>query len=204
LKIENYSIQFSIFNLQFSINETGGHKTLDISAVTVKELREKTGAGVMDCKRALQDANGDMEKAAEALRQKGLTRHAKLAGRAANQGLIESYIHTGGRIGALVELNCETDFVARTDEFRTLAREIAMQVASMDPKSVGAISDEEAGEDESALLNQSYIRDPSKTIRDLVRETIGKVGENIQVSRFSRFEVGMSGAGQDGTGPVEG
>src|SRR5690349_7214466 len=137
--------------------KTGGYNTLDISAVAVKELREKTGAGVMECKRALQDANGDMEKAAEALRQKGLTKHLKVAGRTANQGLIESYIHTGGRIGALVELNCETDFVARTDEFRTLAREIAMQVASMDPKTIGSLGDEEAHDDETALLDQSYI-----------------------------------------------
>src|SRR5205823_5451987 len=135
--------------------------TLDISATAVKELRDKTGAGIMDCKRALQESEGNMEKAAEALRQKGLTKHLKLAGRAANQGLIESYIHTGGRIGALVELNCETDFVARTDEFRTLARELAMQVASMDPKDVGSIEGEGEG-DETLLLDQSYIRDPSK------------------------------------------
>jgi elongation factor Ts len=178
-------------------------ETLDITADTVKKLREQTGAGIMDCKRALQEANGDMEKAAEALRQKGLTQHLKVAGRTANQGLIESYIHTGGRIGALVELNCETDFVARTAEFRTLAREIAMQVASMDPREVGDMGGE-GDTDESALLNQSYIREPGKTIRDLVRETIGKVGENIQVSRFSRFEVGTSGAAeasQNGTEP---
>ena len=174
---------------------------MDISASAVKELREKTGAGVMECKRALQDANGDMEKASEALRQKGLTKHLKVAGRAANQGLIESYIHTGGRIGALVELNCETDFVARTDEFRTLAREIAMQVASMDPKSVGTMGDDGTTDDETALLDQSYIREPSKTIRDIIRETIGKVGENIQVSRFSRFEVGMSNTGQETPDP---
>ena len=165
---------------------------MDISAEAVKSLREKTGAGVMDCKRALQEANGDMEKASEALRQKGLTRHLKLAGRVANQGLIESYIHTGGRIGALVELNCETDFVARTNEFRTLAREIAMQVASMDPQTVGELGEEGGTDDETALLNQSYIREPGKTIRDLVREAIGKVGENIQVSRFARFEVGTA------------
>src|SRR5438105_13809379 len=124
----------------------------------------------MDCKRALQEAEGDMEKAAEALRQKGLTKHLKLAGRTANQGLVESYIHTGGRIGALVEVNCETDFVARTDEFRTLARELAMQVASMDPQSVGEL-DSDGSDDETALLDQSYIRDPGKTIRDLIRET---------------------------------
>src|SRR5438067_4477422 len=102
----------------------------------------------MDCKRALEDASGDMEKAAEALREKGLTRHLKLAGRAVNQGLIESYIHTGGRIGALVELNCETDFVARTDEFRILARELAMQVASMAPETVGSM-DGEGSDDET-------------------------------------------------------
>ncbi|MFL5734003.1 MAG: hypothetical protein ACJ78Q_12490 [Chloroflexia bacterium] len=108
-----------------------------------------------------------------------------------SQGFIGSYIHTGGRIGALVELNCETDFVARTDEFRTLAREIAMQVASMDPLCVGSIEGD-AGDDDTVLLDQSYIRDPGKTIRDLIRETIGKVGENIQVSRFARFEVGRA------------
>ena len=101
---------------------------MDISANTVKELRAKTGAGIMDCKRALQDSNGNMDKATELLRQRGLASSSKVAGREAKQGLIESYIHTGGRIGALVEVNCETDFVARTDEFRTLAREIAMQI----------------------------------------------------------------------------
>ena len=165
---------------------------MDISAAAVKELREKTGAGVMECKRALQDAGGNMEKASELLREKGLTKHLKVAGRTANQGVIESYIHTGGRIGALVEVNCETDFVARTDEFRTLAREVAMQVASMDPKTVGTMEDE--GNHESVLLNQEYIRDSRKTVRDLVKETIAKVGENVQVSRFMRFEVGATGA----------
>ncbi|MBF6612983.1 MAG: translation elongation factor Ts [Chloroflexi bacterium] len=163
---------------------------MDISAAAVKELREKTGAGIMECKRALQDAGGNMDKASEALRQKGLTKHLKVAGRTANQGVIESYIHTGGRIGALVEVNCETDFVARTEEFRTLAREIAMQVASMDPKTVGAIEGED--KDDGALFNQEYIRDSRKSIRDLVKETIAKVGENIQVSRFVRFEVGAT------------
>jgi len=178
---------------------------VDISASAVKELREKTGAGVMDCKRALQESGGNVEKAAEALRQKGLTKHAKVAGRAVTQGVIESYIHTGGRIGALVEVNCETDFVARTEEFRTLAREIAMQVASMDPKSVGTIEGED--NDPNALLNQEYIRDSRKSIRDLVKETIGKVGENIQVSRFMRFEVGAAApaggadGSQDGASP---
>ena len=173
---------------------------MDISAAAVKELREKTGAGVMECKRALQDAEGNVEKATELLRQKGLTKHLKVAGRSVSQGLIESYIHTGGRIGALVELNCETDFVARTDEFRTLAREIAMQVASMDPRSVGSLDDSSDVDDDSALLNQEYIRDARKTIRDLVKETIGKVGENIQVGRFMRFEVGARPEGKEAEG----
>jgi elongation factor Ts len=150
----------------------------------------------MDCRRALEEYDGDLDKAADALRQKGLTQHTKLAGRTTGQGLVESYIHTGGRIGALVEINCETDFVARTDEFRTLAREIAMQVASMDPKTVGDMQ-AEPGDDESVLLDQSYIRNPSVTVRELVREAIGKVRENIMISRFARFEVGMSGVGQD-------
>ncbi len=175
---------------------------MDISAAAVKELREKTGAGVMDCKRALQESGGNVEKAAEALRQKGLTKHSKVAGRAVTQGVIESYIHTGGRIGALVEVNCETDFVARTDEFRTLAREIAMQVASMDPKTVGTIDSEDS--DSNALLNQEYIRDSRKSIRDLVKETIGKVGENIQISRFMRFEVGASAPTQNADGSQDG
>ena len=148
---------------------------MEISASAVKELRDKTGAGIMECKRALEESGGNVVRAVEALRQKGLTKHAKVAGRAVTQGLIESYIHTGGRIGALVEVNCETDFVARTDEFRTLAREIAMQVASMNPERVGGLTDEDTS-DETMLLNQEYIRDPRKTIRDLVKETIGKVG----------------------------
>jgi len=164
---------------------------VDISASAVKELRDKTGAGIMDCKRALEEAKGDQKKAEELLHQKGLMKHAKVAGREVKQGVVESYIHTGGRIGALVEVNCETDFVARTDEFRTLAREIAMQVASMNPKTVGTLDGDEG---EEALLSKEYIRDSRKSIRDLIKETIGKVGENIQVSRFMRFEVGTSGA----------
>jgi elongation factor Ts len=173
---------------------------VDISANTVKELREKTGAGIMDCKRALQDSNGNMDKATELLRQRGLATSSKVAGREAKQGLIESYIHTGGRIGALVEVNCETDFVARTDEFRTLAREIAMQVASMNPTTVGSM---EGGDESEGLLGQEYIRDSRKTIRDLIKETIAQVRENIQVSRFQRFEVGMSGAGEIDAVPAE-
>ena len=173
---------------------------VDISASAVKELREKTGAGIMECKRALVESNGNQEKAAEILKQKGLLKHSKLAGRVANQGVIESYIHTGGRIGALVEVNCETDFVARTEEFRTLAREIAMQVASMNPQSVGSL---EGDEGEEALLSQEYIRDARRTIRDLIKETIAQVGENIVVSRFTRFEVGMSPAATEGDETTE-
>jgi elongation factor Ts len=177
-------------------------ENMEISASAVKELREKTGAGVMECKRALQESEGNVDKAIEALRQKGLAKHSKVAGRETSQGLIESYIHTGGRIGALIEVNCETDFVARTDEFRTLARELAMQVASMNPGTVGTL--ESTGEgDGSALLDQEYIRESRKTIRDLIKETIGKVGENIQVSRFMRFEVGAT-AEQEGDGSQNG
>lgn len=171
----------------------------NISATAVKELREKTGAGIMDCKKALQDAGGNMEKASEILRQKGLATSSKVAGREAKQGLIESYIHTGGRIGALVEVNCETDFVARTDEFRKLAREIAMQVASMNPSTIGTMEGE--GDEPDALLNQEYIRDSRRTIRDLIKETIAQVRENVQVSRVMRFEVGMS---QANAAPSEG
>jgi elongation factor Ts len=172
---------------------------VDISASAVKELRDRTGAGVMECKRALQEAEGNVDKAVEALRQKGLSKHAKVAGRATSQGLIESYIHTGGRIGALVEVNCETDFVARTDEFRTLARELAMQVASMNPTTVGTLNAEGGEGDGSALLDQEYIRDSRKSIRDLIKETIAKVGENVQVSRFIRFEVGTAPDTSDGS-----
>lgn len=174
---------------------------MEISASAVKELREKTGAGVMDCKKALQDAEGNMDKATEVLRQKGLSKHSKLAGRAVTQGVIESYIHTGGRIGALIEVNCETDFVARTEEFRTLAREVAMQVASMDPGEVGAM---ETVEGQGGLLDQEYIRDSRKTIRDLIKETIGKVGENIQITRFVRFEVGSTAPAEDEVAAGEG
>jgi elongation factor Ts len=169
-------------------------ETVAISAAQVKELRDKTGAGFADCKLALEENDGDVAKATEALRKKGHGTHIKVAGRTANQGVIESYIHTGGRIGALVEINCETDFVARTDEFRTLAREIAMQVASMNPQMVGSL---EGNEGDEALLSQEYIRDARRTIRDLIKETIAQVRENIVVSRFVRFEVGMSPAGPE-------
>jgi elongation factor Ts len=159
----------------------------------IKRLREDTGAGIMDCKRALEDASGDLEKAKSLLRERGIARAEGRAGREASQGLVHSYVH-GGRVGALVEVNCETDFVARTDDFKTLVHEIAMQVASMNPQAVSAEElDNAEGSDpkEAALLDQPYIRDNHKTIRDLVQETIAKTGENIRVHRFVRFELGQ-------------
>jgi elongation factor Ts len=152
----------------------------------IKELRELTGAGVMECKRALEEG-GSLEGAQKLLKEWGLATAEKKAGREASQGLIESYVH-GGRIGALVEVNCETDFVARTDDFKTLAREIAMQVASMNPR---RISGQEPSEDgDVPLLEQPYIRDSGKTIQDLINETIAKLRENIVVRRIARFELG--------------
>lgn len=157
----------------------------------IRTLRERTGAGIMDCKRALDDANGDQSTAERLLKERGFASVAKKAGREANQGMIESYVHAGGRVGAMVELNCETDFVARTDEFRVLAHEIAMQVAAMAPSRVTADEPSADGaEGDVALLDQAFIREPSKTIRDRVNETIAKLGENIVVRRFSRYQLG--------------
>ena len=166
---------------------------MDITAAMVKSLREMTGAGIMDSKRALVDADGDESKAVELLREKGLASAAKRAGRATSEGVIESYIHSGGRVGALVQLSSETDFVARTDEFSTLARELAMQVAAMNPKYVDRASvPEDAGEvgDDELLMEQAYIRDPGQTIGDLVKTLAGKTGENVHVGRFARYELG--------------
>ena len=166
---------------------------MPVSAAQVKELRDKTGAGIMDSKRALEESDGDITKAEEILNQKGLASAAKKAGRETSEGLVVSYIHTGGRVGALVELNCETDFVARTEDFESLGRNIAMQGAAMSPlyvdrESVPDGADEVA--EESLLLEQEYIRDSSMKISDLLKETIGKLGENIRIRRFSRFELG--------------
>src|SRR5919202_440396 len=154
----------------------------------IKELREKTGAGIMECKRAL-DEGGSMADAEKLLKQWGLATAEKKAGRETSQGLIDSYIHAG-RIGAMVELNCETDFVARTEDFRALAREIAMQVAATNPSRISG--KEESADGDVPLLDQPYIRDPSKTVQDLVNETIAKVRENIVIRRFARFELGGS------------
>jgi elongation factor Ts len=154
----------------------------------IKELREKTGAGIMECKRAL-DEGGSMPEAEKLLKQWGLATAEKKAGREAGQGVIDSYVHAG-RIGAMIELNCETDFVARTSDFKTLAREIAMQVAATNPTRISA--QESSADGDVALLDQPYIRDPSKTVQDLVNETIARLRENIVVRRFARFELGGS------------
>ena len=166
-----------------------------ITAGMVKQLREETGAGVMECKKALTDADGNVEKAKEILRQAGLARAEKKASRVAAQGLIESYIHGAGRIGVLIELNCESDFVARTDAFRALAHDIAMQVAATSPKYVGVDempADETAPKEEVCLLAQPFIKDPGQTIEQYVKEKIGTIGENIVLRRFVRFELGES------------
>ena len=159
----------------------------------IKELRESTGAGVMDCKRALDEAGGDLNRAVEIIREQGAARAEKRSERETNQGIVESYIHGGGRIGVLVELNCETDFVANTEDFRKLAREVALQIASMAPQVVSVedrTAEHEGTDAEVVLLAQPHIRDGSRTIGDLVKEVIAKTGENVRVARFARFELG--------------
>ena len=196
---------------------------MQISAAMVKELREKTGAGMMDCKKALTEASGNMDRAIEILREKGLAQAAKKAGRIATEGLVESYIHAGGRIGVLVEVNCETDFVAKTDEFKSFVKDIAMQIAAAKPLYVRKedVPAEEVEKErnilraqalnegkpehivdkmvvgrlekyfkEVCLLEQPFIKDPDKSIDQLVKETIAKIGENISIRRFARFELG--------------
>ena len=197
--------------------------TVTFTAKDVQELRRRTGAGMMECKKALEETAGDMEKAVEYLRKKGIAKAEKRAGRTTSEGVITSYIHPPGKIGVLVELNCETDFVARTDDFKTLAREIAMHIASAAPLSVDKdgvpteavdrerrIAEEQVrasgkpdhlvakiveGKLESfykqvALLSQPWIREDKKTIGDLVKEASSKLGENVQVRRFMRFQMG--------------
>ena len=165
-----------------------------ISAAQVKELRERTGAGVMECKKALEETNGDLEQALSVLQSRGVTLAEKRAGRETMQGLIECYIHAGGRIGTIVEVNCETDFVARTDDFRALAHDLAMQIAASDPVSVSEEdlpSDAEGEPAELCLLRQPFIKDDSRTVDDVVKEVIAKTGENIRIRRFERFELGQ-------------
>jgi len=196
---------------------------MSVTPQMVKELRERTGAGMMDCKNALLESNGQMEVAIDVLRKKGLASAAKKAGRVTAEGAVGSYIHAGGKIGVLVEVNCETDFVARTDEFQELVRDIAMHIAAVDPRFVRR---EEVTEDvlareravqrektlaegkpekvvdkivegrmekffaEHVLLEQPFVKDPDKTVGDLITAKVAKIGENVQVRRFSRFKLG--------------
>jgi elongation factor Ts len=194
-----------------------------VTAQMVKELRERTGAGMMDCKKVLVETDGDVEKAIEFLRERGLAAAAKKAGRIAAEGLVDSYIHPGGRVGVLVEVNCETDFVAKTEDYQGLVRDIAMQIAAAKPEYVKreevsadilekekAIYRAQALEEgkpekivdkivqgriekyykEVCLLEQPFIKDPDKTVQDVITEAIARIGENISVRRFARFERG--------------
>jgi elongation factor Ts len=195
----------------------------EVSAAAVKDLREKTGAGMMECKKALQEANGDYEKAVEILRKKGIASAAKRAGRSVKEGRIEAYIHPGSKLGVLLEVNCETDFVANTADFKNFVRDVAMQIAASAPLFIRReevtreliekemdIYREQARQQgkpekilekiaggkldkfysEVCLLEQPFVKDPDKTVQLLLQETIGKLGENIDIRRFSRFKVG--------------
>jgi elongation factor Ts len=166
---------------------------LQISANIVKELRQKTGAGVMDCKKALTEAGGNLDKACEIITERGLAIAKKKSDRSAEQGVIECYVHTGNHLGVMVELNCETDFVARTTEFKELAHNIALQISAMSPQYVSK-DDVPAGVEDDpvavCLLLQPFIKDPAKSIQDIITETVAKTGENIKVRRFVRFELG--------------
>jgi elongation factor Ts len=195
----------------------------EISAKLVKELRERTGAGMMDCKQALSASAGDMTKAIEFLRKKGLATAQKRAGRATSEGIIATYIHMGGKLGVMVEVNCETDFVAKNEAFQECAKNIAMHIAASNPigvrpedvppetiakeKEIYAAQARETGKPEkvidkivegklkkfyedSCLLNQAYVRNPDITVGDLLNELVAKIGENISVKRFVRFQVG--------------
>ncbi|MCU6795365.1 MULTISPECIES: translation elongation factor Ts [Paenibacillus] len=194
-----------------------------VNAASVKELRASTGAGMLDCKNALEEANGDLTKAAELLREKGLSAAANKAGRIATEGVVESYIHAGGRIGVLVEVNCETDFVAKTDQFKDFVRDVAMQIAAANPlyvrreevpqealdkereiltnqalnegkpaNIVEKMVDGRIGKyyEEYCLMEQTFIKDPDKKISQLINEKVSKIGENITIRRFVRFELG--------------
>lgn len=151
---------------------------MNVKVTDIKKLREKTGAGIADSKKALDEAGGDMKRAEELVKSWGIEKAASKSDREAKSGLVETYVHGGGKIGVLVEINCETDFVAKTDEFKKLAHEVAMQISAMNPQNV------------EELLSQDYIRDSGKKIEQLVKETIAKVGENIVIRRFIRYELG--------------
>jgi elongation factor Ts len=196
---------------------------MEIKAKMVKELRDKTGAGMMDCKNALSEAKGDMEKAVEILRKKGVAKAEKKASREAKDGLIHSYIHPGGKLGVLVEVNCETDFVAKTDDFKEFVHNLSMHVAASNPIALDReslpkdiiekelrIYKEQAAESgkpahiaekiatgkiekyysEVVLLEQSYIREPEKTVKDFLTEAVSKMGENINIRRYVRYQIG--------------
>jgi len=194
---------------------------MDVNSNLVRELRDKTGAGVMDCKKALAESAGDLEKATVWLREKGIAQAAKRAGRVASEGSIGAYIHAGGKLGVLVEVNCESDFVAKTPEFQALVKEIAMQIAAANPRCVRReelppevieqerqiYATQSAGKPEQVLnkivegklekfyrdailVEQAWVRDPNRTISDLVGEYVGKLGEKIEIRRFSRFQLG--------------
>jgi elongation factor Ts len=195
----------------------------EVTATLIKDLRERTGAGMADCKKALVEVAGDMDKAIDYLRAKGLAKAAKKAGREATEGAVVSYIHGGGRIGVLVEINCETDFVARNEDFQAFAREVALQIAAMAPQFVSkddvpadviekeravlVAKAKESGKPEQVaqkmvegqiskwlkeitLLDQAFVKDPDKTITQVQQELVAKIGENIKVRRFVRFELG--------------
>ena len=163
---------------------------MQVSIEVIKVLRDRTGAGVLDCKKALIEAGGDVDDATAILKKRGLWLAEKKAQRVTREGLIEAYIHIGGRLGALIEVNCETDFVARTDEFKRLAHDLAMQVAATAPRFISA--DEAAeGDDpaEACLLLQPFIKEPEKSIQDIITEAKARLGENIRVRRFARFQL---------------
>ena len=166
----------------------------EVTIDCIRELRDRSGAGIMDCRKALIETEGNIDKAIDILKEQGFLKAKKKTERTANKGLVESYIHAGGRIGAMIELNCETDFVARTDEFKQLAHHLAMQVAAMDPRFISREEfrdedNENLAPETACLLLQSDIKDPDKTIEDTIVEVVARVGENIKVSRFARFEL---------------
>tara|TARA_Y100001970_G_scaffold252368_1_gene326125 strand:- start:727 stop:1224 length:498 start_codon:yes stop_codon:yes gene_type:complete len=160
----------------------------------IKDLREKTGAGIMACKSALESSNGDIEQAMKILQEQGIASARKKVGRNAQEGIISSYIHANNKIGVLLELNCETDFVANTDDFKNLAHNITMQIAAMNPIYIDKDSNPEIIDDENpnkdnSLLSQQFIKDNEKSIKDLIEETSGKLGEKIEIKRFQRFSI---------------
>ena len=166
---------------------------MEVTTEMVKALRMQTGAGIMDCKRALEQAEGNGQRAEEILKGHGLSAAMKKTARETREGLVEAYIHSGGRLGAVLELNCETDFVARTEEFKELAHDLAMQVAAMDPlyPDQHEVEGEETGPPGVvSLMDQPFIKDPSSTVREVVQEMMVKVGENIRVRRFTRYALG--------------